>query len=279
MFWGKSPVELKPVTIEVQGRSFVCQLKPNPSNRHVRLRVLPDRTASEGAAWIHFPGLSVDAPSSEWLPGLLPETRFCIVASFPPWVSQAQVLQTIELNAEWVLAQTQRHAHIPASVLNPLGPGAKLWYRGQHLKLLIFPSQKTRAKIERVGSQLYCCLPQGRTESLPRYLEKWYRQETQRLIAKKLPSLAAVISEKPYSFKVRTHKSRWGSCAADGRLSFNWKLSMMPDFVLDYVMVHELVHLEEFNHSRTFWDKVVAHYPQYKEAKRWLKQNSRWLNS
>jgi predicted metal-dependent hydrolase len=267
------------LSLEVNGKTFQCRLNPNPNNRHIRLRVLPEYVAEEGmAAWIRFPGLTVDAPTSEWLPGLLPEAQFCIAASFPPWVPRQQVILTIQTNAEWILAQTQRHPHVHTAALNPLGPGAKLWYRGQYLKLLVFPSQKSRVKIERVGTQLYCSLPGGSTALLTRYLEKWYRQETMRLVTKKLPGLAETISGKPYTVKVRSHRNRWGSCSEEGRLSFNWKLSMMPDLVWEYVLIHELVHLEEFNHSRAFWERIQQHCPGYKDAKRWLKHNTRWLN-
>jgi predicted metal-dependent hydrolase len=267
------------LTLDLTGQSFNCRLVPSASNRHVRLRVIPEKqTSSDGCCY--FPGLSVVEPpaGSEWLPGLLPETRFCIVVSFPPRVSRHRVLETIRENTEWILAQTQRYTRVQAALLNPLGSGARLMYRGIRLKLLIFPSQKSRATVERVRQSLYCRLPQGKTSTLPKALEKWYRQETLRLVNKVLPGAAAAVTDKPYTVKVRAHRSRWGSCSETGRLSFNWKLSMMPDSVLEYVVIHEVVHLVEFNHSRAFWQKVQEHCPRFKDAKRWLKNNARWLN-
>jgi predicted metal-dependent hydrolase len=132
--------------------------------------------------------------------------------------------------------------------------------------------------VERVGPRLYCRLPQGQTAVLPKLLEKWFRQETLRLVTKRLPAAAAALTIKPYTVKIRSHRSRWGSCSQEGRLTFNWKLAMMPDSVLEYVVIHELAHLEEFNHSRRFWQIVQQHCPRFKDAKRWLKLNARWLN-
>ena len=69
---------------------------------------------------------------------------------------------------------------------------------------------------------------------------------------------------------VRAQKTLWGSCSCSGRLSLNWKLILLPPWVRDYVIIHELVHLVEFNHSDRFWRKVREAYPACGEAERWL---------
>ena len=68
-------------------------------------------------------------------------------------------------------------------------------------------------------------------------------------------------------------RTRWGSCGPRGTLSFNWKLIQAPTEVLDYVVIHELAHLVEHNHSPRFWAKVAEHCPDFRTAKRWLKEN------
>lgn len=72
---------------------------------------------------------------------------------------------------------------------------------------------------------------------------------------------------------LREQKTRWGSCSSRKNLNFNWKLIMMPPEILDYVVVHELSHLVEMNHSKRFWAVVEKYYPQYEKAKAWLKAN------
>lgn len=72
---------------------------------------------------------------------------------------------------------------------------------------------------------------------------------------------------------IRDQKTRWGSCSAKGNLNFNWKLSLMPPEILDYVVVHELAHRREMNHSARFWSQVEQVLPDYKERRRWLKEH------
>lgn len=72
---------------------------------------------------------------------------------------------------------------------------------------------------------------------------------------------------------IREQKTRWGSCSSDRNLNFNWKLVLAPPQVLDYVVVHELCHLKEMNHSQAFWNKVEEIMPSYQEQKQWLKDN------
>lgn len=73
---------------------------------------------------------------------------------------------------------------------------------------------------------------------------------------------------------IRNQKSRWGSCSSWGNLNFNWKLIMAPPEVLDYVVIHELCHRIEFNHSERFWKLVYQQMPDYEAWKKWLKSHS-----
>ena len=70
---------------------------------------------------------------------------------------------------------------------------------------------------------------------------------------------------------IRAAKTRWGSCSGAGNLNFHWKLILMPDEVLDYVVVHELAHRKQMNHSPAFWAEVEKVLPDYRERRRWLK--------
>ena len=76
---------------------------------------------------------------------------------------------------------------------------------------------------------------------------------------------------------IRDQKTRWGSCSAKGTLSFNWRLMLAPPAILDYVIVHELCHLTYMNHSAAFWRKVESVYPDYRTARKWLKDHGHEL--
>lgn len=76
---------------------------------------------------------------------------------------------------------------------------------------------------------------------------------------------------------IRDQKTRWGSCSAKGTLSFNWRLMLAPPAIPDYVIVHELCHLTYMNHSAAFWQKVESVYPDYRTARKWLKDHGHEL--
>lgn len=84
----------------------------------------------------------------------------------------------------------------------------------------------------------------------------------------------------PYKrIAIRSQRTRWGSCSARGGLNFNWRLAAAPAAVLDYVVIHELCHLRELNHSRDFWAHVKSACPDYKSHRRWLRDNAAALMS
>jgi predicted metal-dependent hydrolase len=70
---------------------------------------------------------------------------------------------------------------------------------------------------------------------------------------------------------IRNQRTRWGSCGRDGHVCLNWRLVAMPDWVRDYVMIHELMHLKRLDHSPAYWRLVAAAYPRYREARQWLR--------
>jgi predicted metal-dependent hydrolase len=104
-------------------------------------------------------------------------------------------------------------------------------------------------------------------------LEQWYRIEAAKLINDTADKLSSQMGIDYKRILIRGQKTRWGSCSHKKNLSFNWKLIMAPEPVVEYVIIHELVHLKEMNHSKRFWE-LVAHYcPVWRENKKWLKQH------
>lgn len=112
---------------------------------------------------------------------------------------------------------------------------------------------------------------------LKSHLQNWFKQQAQDYFAKHLPIYASQIGVTAKAIQVKSYKSRWGSCYPDGRIQFNWRLLQAPTWVIDYVIVHELCHLQHANHSAAFWNLVEKHYPQTQQAKKWLKENQSTL--
>lgn len=90
-------------------------------------------------------------------------------------------------------------------------------------------------------------------------------------------ALAALHGETVTRVTVRNQRSRWGSCSTRGTIALNWRLVLMPSFVSDYIILHEIMHLRQPNHSRAFWREVAAVCPDWREAERWLSAHGREL--
>ena len=108
-------------------------------------------------------------------------------------------------------------------------------------------------------------------------LERRYRQAAKEYIPRRADYFAQRIGVSYERIRIAEQKTRWGSCSSRGTLSFNWKLMLAPPKVLDYVVVHELCHLIEMNHSPRFWKLVEEIIPEYKEYRKWLKENGNTL--
>lgn len=101
-------------------------------------------------------------------------------------------------------------------------------------------------------------------------IQKWYREWTGRIIAQRLPALAGRLGLKYNRVLIKNQKFRWGSCSKMGNLNFNLLLAAAPPEVIDYVIIHELMHLVKLDHSPRFWQLVKEADPEYKKHKEWL---------
>jgi predicted metal-dependent hydrolase len=102
-------------------------------------------------------------------------------------------------------------------------------------------------------------------------LDRWYRKEAKRIIMERLGYFAETYRFSYNRVFVRDQKTLWGSCSGERNLSFNWRLIQTPLDIIDYIVVHELVHTEILRHSEAFWTKVGTIYPHYRQARVWLK--------
>ena len=109
-------------------------------------------------------------------------------------------------------------------------------------------------------------------------LECYFAQQARVIILPKVRAYSALTKHTPTSIKIRQYRARWGSCNNKGELSFNYLLVMLPEYVIDYVIVHELCHLTHLNHSKAFWQLVAQHFPEYVKAKQWIKEHQSALH-
>ncbi len=135
-------------------------------------------------------------------------------------------------------------------------------------RLALIP-QAGRTRVHRSGAGLL--VPAG--EGAHGAIERWYRRAARQEIGRRL-DLASAASAVPYTrLSIRNQRTRWASCASGGAMSFNWRLLLAPERVLDYVVWHEVCHLEVADHSPRFWSLLESRLPGWREPARWLREN------
>lgn len=147
--------------------------------------------------------------------------------------------------------------------------GATVPYLGESLALVAQPG---RTRVHRRGEALL--VPAGDPRSA---LERFYRRAARVEIGARLDRATALVGT-PYSgLSIRAQRSRWASCSAKGAMSFNWRLLLAPESVLDYVVWHEVCHLEILDHSPRFWALVERRWPRWREDRDWLRRHGATL--
>lgn len=120
-------------------------------------------------------------------------------------------------------------------------------------------------------------MPPSQAAMVQHRLRKWLIQQAALLIPRRVAELAVSAGLQYRMVKINSAKLRWGSCNINGNLNFSWHLVMCPPPVIDYVIIHELSHLAEMNHSKKFWRTVEILCPDYRLHKKWLRLNGRGL--
>jgi predicted metal-dependent hydrolase len=149
------------------------------------------------------------------------------------------------------------------------GRDGTLPYLGAQLALV---PQAGRRNAHRAGSQLLIPASDARPA-----LERFYRRAARREVAGRLDYATALVGCSYHGLSIRSQRTRWASCSAGGRMSFNWRLLLAPEPVLDYVVWHEVCHLEVMDHSPRFWRLLAARCPGYREHLRWLRRHGATL--
>jgi len=137
--------------------------------------------------------------------------------------------------------------------------------------LLLVP-EAGRSRVHRSGERLL--IPEG--DAGPA-IERFYRRAARAEIAPRLDRASALAGHSYSGLDIRGQRTRWASCSSRGRMSFNWRLLLAPERVLEYVIWHEVCHLEVLDHSPRFWALVERHWPDYREDRDWLARNGATL--
>ena len=162
--------------------------------------------------------------------------------------------------------EADRRAH-------PVTDGSPILIEGARCVLRLYKGSRRTGR--RVGDEYRLTLPEPDSDPAVRAaIRSTLSALALKRIRQRLEYYVPRVGRAPGRVTIRDQKSRWGSCSQKGNLNFNWKLIMAPPQALDYVVVHELCHLYEFNHSPRFWAMVERQLPDYAVWKKWLKAHA-----
>lgn len=185
-----------------------------------------------------------------------------LVMVMPAGLSKREGLSFLYRQEAWVLDQI---GQLPVAA--PFEEGAVIPYRGRDLVIRHDTSRRYGVEI-REDREIWVAGPR---EHLARRLRDHCRKQARAVITDKARDMADSIGRKAGRITIRDQKTRWGSCSANGDMSFNWRLILAPDWVLHYVVAHEVAHLEERNHGPHFWALVERIDPEMAAGRKWLR--------
>jgi predicted metal-dependent hydrolase len=192
----------------------------------------------------------------------------------PQRANRLQIAQFVESKADWIRrAQEEVKRLPPPPPAREYKPGESFLYLGKAYRLELV-EKATPALILR--DHFY--LAKKSLPSASTAFTAWYKRRAREVLTARVQQYAAQLGFKVNQVKITSARTRWGSCSSKGTLSFTWRLVMAPPPVIDYVVVHELAHLRERNHSKHFWALVQSYMPDYKARQDWLKHNGATLS-
>ena len=213
--------------------------------------------------------------------GIKITTEGAVIVMAPSYVSEREIKKVLKTKENWV---EKKKIEIKKAKEQMAGDLAflkeRLFYLGQLYQVdVVLEPEFLKPSVGLYGEKIYIMVPSFEEKEMKMMLEQWYRMEAKKIIVDRVALYQEQIGVLVNQIRIKEKKTRWGSASSKGNLNFNWKLVMAPLEVLDYVVIHELCHLKEMNHSSAFWKLVKQYDPDYKEHRNWLKEKGILLNS
>ena len=187
-----------------------------------------------------------------------------MLVTVPPRTPGATIERFVAEHRGWIEGTVARQQRAVSGL--GLRRAGVVWRLGRPVPLLRIPGTRPLAELRDSGGGLVLAV-RGHAE---RAIECWYRDEARRVAGELARFESRRLGVTVERLRIGDQRSRWGSASARGTISLNWRLLLAPADAIDYVVVHELCHLRELNHSTRFWELVAAARPGYEAQKRWL---------
>ena len=196
-----------------------------------------------------------------------------LIVRAPLKASSQSIQDFVAKNVRWIeKKQAQARAALPPSPKKYLA-GEVFEFLGNFYPLEIVKSQKKNLVLEDGRFRL----AESAREQADLVFARWYGEQARRILGERVESYARQYGFQYRKFGITSARTRWGSCSATGSLNFSWRLIQAPMEAVDYVVVHELVHTVFHDHSKKFWTRVGQILPDYREHRKWLRNNGHRL--
>ena len=192
----------------------------------------------------------------------------------PRRMALRQVVPFVEEKRPWIERTLRRIREAEEEAAVRLVDGGSVPYLGSSLDLRVrVEPGRMRDFVSLKGSVLHVAVGSPGPAAVRTALEAWYRRRARIEVAPRLDAACARAGTRYTRLSIRGQRTRWASCSSQGAMSFNWRLLLAPPEILDYVVEHEVAHLEVLDHSDRFWRLLGSRVPAYREHERWLRRN------
>lgn len=198
-----------------------------------------------------------------------------IVIKVPKSIAKTKINELLAEKSKWIISKlklnkTKQESKNETSNLD----NGKLIYMGQVCNIHF--GMQSNYVLEYKDGVFYT--PFHKPEDIRSFVIDWYKQNAKHLLKNRTAFIASRYNLRYKTVKINSATSRWGSCSSDNSINYSWKLIQAPPEVIDYVVIHELVHTIIKDHSNKFWDTVGKIYPDYPSAVKWLKDNNHLIH-
>jgi predicted metal-dependent hydrolase len=199
----------------------------------------------------------------------------CVIVHAPAGVTEEKIHQVVESKRQWIfekIGHPQKYQGLPHPPGKELVSGESALYLGREYRI-----EMVKTGLSQIQFAQGFFIPATQEDQRVEALRAWYIGKAKAKIPPRVQRHARELGVNVAEVKIVDNRYRWGSCTLKDNVTFNWRLMKAPMFVIDYVIVHELAHLIEANHTPRFWNIVRTQAPRMGKAKAWLKEHGELL--
>jgi len=196
-----------------------------------------------------------------------------VVVQAPYFTPVREINSFLEQKSAWIQKNLRRSEERKQQSREKLyESGESFYFLGAPYPLEVFFRQDLPAGLVLSNNRFYLNCQEG-SPVRKNYFIQWYKNRAAEYLASQVERISRRLQLLPAGIRITSARSRWGSCSPENNVAFSFRLIMAPPIVVDYVIIHELMHIKEKNHSARFWNLLAAAMPGYGIHRRWLREN------